>query len=641
MSSVTAADNAGASPFVSISADEARREVLIAICRRFKGVDPAVDARLDAAAAKIFGIEGAKMVPGERPGANKVPLYFEGEPGVGKTSLIRGAIKEFCAIAELNCVENPADDYVPSANDFYYCTVNLSGKQNISDLGGMPYRIESQISEAVRARTKASQVGSLVGTEAVTQAKALAAYEGLRLGEVKSYDDGPLAVTELTLAGDPAKAYKAVEVIMRTVGEGAKKAGIGVSLLQSGDTADADRVTYQINRGTGGVRLYINAPKAMDARAEYVTAALPNLRFHLAKHTRFALYNFDDVANASEPVRNALLEVAQSGRYSGTMDIGSALVTFTGNIGAEDNTNVMSRQSDAEVTRIRKFRIYDSPEDWAKRMTEKYAYSDVGDCHVASLVARHGHQEGIFREPPGSARGKRGVPKTNSRALENVINVIDGYFILAKESNIPVTVFLDRIQADAAATAGRRLSIVLDAHLQSMLTEAIPLAEQCIGTGKLDTAKFDQKAGNFTLTTEKDFGFRFAYALADTASGAVREMVTQAQAAGKKPDFDVVEKTFLNMCVGLAALPADMMNASLSRFSSRVTSLPELGVEFGNGRTLNAQATTAVGNALGKSCAQNIWLDPEAAQKDVARVLMGSNQAAQPTPAAKGKLKAA
>lgn len=641
MSAAIAPDNAAASPYVSLSADDARREVLIALCRRYKGIDPTIDARIDAAAPLIYGVPGAKVVPAERPGANKVPLYFEGEPGVGKTSLVRGAIKEFCAYAGLNFIENPPDDFVPGPNDFYYCTVNLSGKQNVSDFGGMPFRTEAQISEHLRARKKASGVGSLVADSAVSQAKALAAYEGLRLGEVKSYDDGPLSVTELTLAGDPAKAYKAVEVIMRTVGEDAKRAGVGVGLLADGDVPADDRVSYQITRGTGGVRLYLNAPRAMEERAEYVTAALPNLRFHMAKHVRFALFNFDDVANASEPVRNVLLEVAQSGRYSGTMDIGNSMVTFTGNMGSEDNTNVMSKQSDAEVTRIRKFRIFDSPADFAKRITEKYASSDVGDCHFASFIARQGQQEGIFREPPGSARGKRGVPKTNSRALENALNVVDGYFMMAKESGLSVSSFIDRIQADVAATAGRRVAIAYQEHLAAMLSEAIPLAEHCMSSGKMDEKRFDKNAGSFIKSSEKDFGFRFAYALADEASGRIRLLVEDAKSSGKEPAKADLKSTFTNMCSGLAALPSDMMNASLARFAARINPLPELSVSFGNGRVLNAKVTTAFGEALGDSCAAGVWLDPEVVQQEVSKVLLGANHgaAAGTKPAASGKKK--
>lgn len=619
----SASPAAATDPFISLSADDARREVLLAICRRYKGIDPKISAKIDAAAGRIFGIDGATMVPGERTGSNRVPLYFEGEPGVGKTSLIRAAIADFCDITGLNMVENPADDYVIKENDFYYCTVNLSGKQNTSDFGGMPFRTEAQISEISRARKKASNVGGFVGSEVISQAKAIANYDGLKLGEVKSYDDGPLSVCEFTLAGDTGKALKALEGILRSVGEDAKKQGVGMSMLRDDEVAQADRVSYQIKRGSAGVRIYLNAPKQMEERMEYVTAALPNLRFHLAKHAKFSLFNFDDVANASENVRNVLLEVAQSGRYSGTMDIGSALMTFTGNIGGEDNTNVMSKQSDAEVTRIRKFRIFDSPKDWARRVTLKYNESEVGDCHFASFIERQGNQEGVFREPPGAARGKRGVPKTNSRALENALNVVDGYFMMAKASNMNPAMFLDRIQADVAATAGKRVAVAYQSHLASMLTDAIPLADACIDAGKFDENKFESHAGSFIKSSEKDFGFRFAFALADSATNKIFDSVKATKALGKEPDYKSVGAVFGKMCTGLASLQADMMNASLSRFASRIAALPELGKESTNGRVLNNQATTAIGTAIGVSLASNIWPDPEAAENDISRVLLG------------------
>lgn len=610
-------------PYIWLSADDARREVLLAIARRYKGVDPEVDKRLDAAAERIFGVSGAKSVPGERAGANRVPLYFEGEPGVGKTSLIRGAIRDFCSIAGLNLVENPPEDYELKDSDFYYCTVNLSGKQNTSDFGGMPFRTEAQSSEAARERRQTADVGARLSSEFVSAAKAIAAYDGMRMGETKQYEDGGLAVTEFTLAGEPDKAQRAIERIVLNVAEEAKKSGVALSA--AGESGQGDRLTYDIRRGTSGVRVYLRAPKVQDARAEYVTAALPNLRFHLAKHAKWSLFNFDDVANASENIRNVLLEVAQFGRYSGTMDIGNALMTFTGNIGSEDNTNVMSKQSDAEVTRIRKFRIQDSPKDWARRITEKYNESDVGDCHFASFVERQGNQEGIFREPPGAARGKRGVPKTNSRALENALNVVDGYFMMAKASGINPAMFLDRIQSDVAATAGRRVAIAYQAHLASMLTEAIPLADACIDAGKMDDKRYEKHAGSFIQSSQKDFGFRFAYALADSAVNKVFEDVKARRGSDQAPDYKQLGKVFGNMCVGLSRLPADMMNASVSRFAHRLSAVKELGAASTNGSVLNSEATVAISEAIGKALKSNLW-DPaehDAITEDLSRVLLG------------------
>lgn len=63
---------------------------------------------------------------------------------MGKTTLIRAAIQDFCKIAGLNYVENPPDDYEFGPKDFYYVTVNLPGKTNPMDIGGLPSKGEMQ-----------------------------------------------------------------------------------------------------------------------------------------------------------------------------------------------------------------------------------------------------------------------------------------------------------------------------------------------------------------------------------------------------------------------------------------------------------------------------------------------------------------
>lgn len=641
----------GASPFVSMTADQARREVLLAIARRFKGVDPEVDAKIDAAAERIYGIEGAKSVPAERPGAHRVPPLFEGEPGVGKTSIIEGAIREFCAIAGLNYIENPPEDFIPGPRDFYYATVNLSGKTNPSDFGLMPYRSEINAGGAQSANPAAAKrlaAGAAVGNSLAGRIRALTLFNNLNQPAVTASVDGPWDVTEITVAGDAAATDKIIKAALRTVVEESKREGLTVSREDDADAElDGDRVTYAIANSPSAVRLTLRAPRPSAAKAEYVSATLPNLRFHLATKFRFSLFNFDDVANASEPVRNILLEVSQKGRYSGTMDIGSAMVVFTGNMGAEDNTNVMSRQSDAELTRVRKIRVHDTPDDWSARVTKKYAASPVGDCHMALFIKRYGDTEGIFREPPGASRAKRGVPKTNSRALENALSVIDAHFIVAQEAGISPLApqILDRIENDFAATAGRRGALAYRALLQAMLTDAVPLAEQVIREGKLDTDKFKKHAPEFIKGSQKDFGFRFSYALADAASTEVIQSVkaqleTNAKTnSGKELDLDVLQKITRNMAVGLAALPADLMNASVSRFAMRLCSVPELGMVAGNIVTFNDACIHAISKAVGASVADGVWADPEASVQDISRVLLGASGSLSPSSKSKAQSK--
>lgn len=622
--------------FVYLHADLALKEVLLSLCRRYKGIDPIVDAKIDAAASKIIGNAMVKTIPGERPGAPRVPLYFEGEPGVGKTIITRAGSRAFCDITGLNFVESPPDEYVLQPNDFYFVTVNLSGKNNVSDFGGLPMRAEAQAKAQLKKRRKAAEAGEIAIDEVKSRIFGAAGALGLQMGDVKEYESGGLDCLEINIKGDPTLAQRAVDVVFKQVAEDAKRAGVGLTALKSGADPDDDRVSYYSQFFQAGAKLTVYVPALAEDDVEYVASVLPNRRFAEAKKARFALINFDDVANANEQVRNVLLEVAQSNRYSGVMDIGNAVVTFSGNMGAEDNTNVMSRQSDAEVTRIRKFRVQDTPEDWAKRISVKYGGSAVGDCHFASFIHRQGNTPGIFREPAGAARGKRGVPKTNARALENAIAAVDGYFMMAKESGISVNSFLDVIQRDVSATAGKMVANSYHAHLQAMLTQALPLAEDLIRTGKLDETTFKKHAGQLLNTSEQDFAYRFGAALADSAVQAIAFQ----QVGPKETTPDRVETIVDRMCTGLAALPRTTSNYSLTILATRLAHLKGMGHDTNTGFVLDQDVYEAMAKGFGKSMARNIWGDAaqtKQAEDDFVSVVSGARKPASAPVAQKTK----
>lgn len=613
--------------YVYLFSDVAMREVLLELCRRFKGVDATVDAKIDAAAGFITGNDAIKTIPAHRKGSNRVPLYFEGEPGVGKTKLIEAAIRKFCEITGLNYVANPQDDYVMQPNDFYFCTTNLSGKTNTADFGGLPMRTEVQAQAAMRSRKKAVETGSIALSEIELRARGAAGVLKQEITDVKSYATGGLGTVEVTIRGDGALCASAVETVLKQISDDAKKRGVGITLLKDGAEPEADRISYQIKCGAAGARICVHAPIPVDNDAEYVASILPNLRFHLAKKTPFSLFNFDDVANANEQVRNVLLEVAQSNRYSGVMDIGNAMVTFTGNMGSDDNTNVMSRQSDAEVTRIRKFRVMDSPEDWANRVSTKYATSPVGDCHFASFIQRQGNNPGIFREAPGAKRGKRGVPKTNSRALENALSVVDAHFLMAHESNLSLSIFMDKIERDISATAGKTVATSFKSHLHEMITEAIPLAEEVITTGKLNEARFAIKAGQFRQTSEIDFGYRFATALADAA---VNEIAFKTIAANEKIE-DRIRDVVANMTIGLKAVNPTMMTFALTRMITHVSRSDAFGSETDLGNVLTHEAYEAITKGFATSLSNKIWgnaADCDRAKEDFLSAISGAKNTA-------------
>lgn len=616
-------NDTAASPFVNWSADECRQHLLFDIARRFKGVDPAVDAKIDAAAERISGKAGIKMIPGTFAGEPKVPFYLEGEPGVGKTTLIRAAIKEFCEIVGLNFVENPSDDVKLTPNDFYYFTVNLSGKNSPMDVGGLPSK--GEMSPRAVA-TRSNNAGDWLLAEVGSRARGMSALAKVQASDVTAYEKAGLRASEITLKGDPAQLDAIANALVRQVSEDAKRLGAGITLVRAEDEPVEGALQIQIKKGTNAIRLTSYAPPRLDESIEYVAEMLPNRRFALATKTPFALVNFDDVANASESVRNVLLEVAQSNRYSGVMDIGNAMVTFTGNMGAEDNTNTQSEQSDAEVTRVFKVRVRDTPKDWAKRVASKY--TETGDALFSAFIHKYGNDDGVFREPLGDARSARGTPKPNSRSLENALAKTLPYFVMARGSNASPSIFAEEIRNVVKGTAGAIVAEKYSAFMQSMLTDAIPLADQLMTTGELDMKKFEKNIGNETKSSEQDFAFRFGAALADAFIDRIafsKDAVEAHKKADKSAYAAVISEATDRMCTGLALMAPGNMNYCLSRAMSRMGSLKNLGSNDGVEVKLNDLTSSALSAGFASSLTRNIWADPKKAQKDFVEMVVGSN----------------
>lgn len=618
-------NNAAQDPFVNFSADQARAYLVLDMARRFKGIDPEIDKRIDAAAERIVGHPGVRQIPGATANEPRVPFYAEGEPGVGKTSLIRGAIKEFCSLTELKFVENPIDGYQFGPNDFYFVTVNLSGKTNPMDIGGLPSKGELDVKSGLEARHRSTDAGEWLAAELLSRMKMGAGMAKLQVIEGQRYDVGGLSALDITLKGEKDGVDMVVNHAVRQLSEEVKKVhNVGLNLLKDGEQPLDGRLYLQIKSGTMGTRVTVSSPPRADADVEYVAEMLPNRRFAMAGKARFALVNFDDVANASESVRNVLLEVAQSNRYSGVMDIGNALVTFTGNMGAEDNTNTQSEQSDAEVTRVFKVRIYDTPKDWARRIVTKYA--EVGDCMMAAFVDRHGNQPGVFRDAIGDGRTARGTPKPNSRSLENALAKVLPYFQMSRDMGVGATIFRNEIEMVIKGTAGPNVATKFMAYMQAMLTEAIPLADQLVQTGKLDEAKFDKHMGAGAKSSEQDFAFRFGTALADAFVQRVA-FSDEARAASGKPKHmsELISESTDRVCTGLAAMDPGVMNYSMSRVMNRLGGIASMGAHDGAEIKLQQPTYEAMAEGFARACARQVWADPEAAKKDFTTIVSGSN----------------
>ncbi|MEJ6002714.1 hypothetical protein [Paucibacter soli] len=626
MSDMTSNNADAQSPFVNFTSDQARQHLLLDIARTFKGVDTIVDAKIDAHAAQIAGHPDVKRIPARMKGEPRVPLYMEGEPGVGKTTLIRAAIIDFCKIVGLNFVENPPDDYQFTPNDFYYATVNLSGKTNTMDIGGLPSKGELRPQVGQDARRRSSDAGSWVLEQVSARSKMGAGMGGLQIAESDEYNNGPLRVRDVTLKGEADKVSLVVNSLIRQLMAESKTKGASLNLLQKEDSPLSDRLSIQVSVGTAGTRITTMVPQEVDAEAEYVAEMLPNRRFAMANKARFCLFNFDDVANASEAVRNVLLEVAQSNRYSGVMDIGNALVTFTGNMGAEDGTNTQSEQSDAEVTRVFKVRVRDTPKDWARRVATKYA--EVGDCLFSAFIHKHGNEAGVFRDAIGDNRTERGIPKPNSRSLENALAKVLPFFIMAREGGVSPTVFQNEIEVMVKGTAGAHVAKKYKAFVMGMLTEAIPLADQMMETGKLDEAKFGKYCGANAKASEQDFTFRFGTAVADAFVHRIA-FSDEARATGsdKKALASLIDQSTARMCVGLAAIEPGQMTYTLSRVMSRLGGIAKLGSHDGVEVKLEQDTINAMANGFARSVQAGNWHADmvESAKSDFISTVSGSN----------------
>lgn len=591
-------------------ADDAMHEVLLEIARANKGICPELDKKIDAVASEIANHNQITHIEPHGKNSPKVPIYLEGEPGQGKSSLVEAAAKKFCSLVGLNYVEEPPENYVFQPNDFYYVKVNLSGAQNKSDFGGMLIRTDTGAQKHIKLRRKAAEIGSMILDEALSRSKALVSFakdSGQKI-DLKhlSFDQGPLECMEINLVGDDSATTKNMTLsILRQLNEEAKQKGVGISNVKNDTDVSDDRISYLLDDTK--TKFTIFAPRPLDLEAEYASAVLPSIRFAKFKKVRFGLVNFDDVANASANIRNILLEVLQKGRYTGTMDIGNAYVVLSGNMGAEDGTNTMSMMSDAELTRMRKISVRDNHEDWAKRVMTKYS-DEVGDCLMASFVQRHGSKEGIFR--PGTNREKKGVRKSNGRALENCIEVIRQYFAAAQKSNISPLTFKDRIVRDIKDCAGTFVGNTYESHFVAMLSHAIPLAEDLVNRGDWSEESFENHSGLARNADGTDFCFRFAAALSDTIAMRVTKSLRNIDVddpAKMKVVFDLITESVANASHGWAALnnihQASAMTYSFSNLSMRLMNIPGLSVYTDKTNKTGQRLSSGTTDALSKGIA--------------------------------------
>ena len=619
------ADQAGADPalsqFVYKTSEEAARDLLLDLCRRFKGIDPEVDARIDAKAAEIVGNPLVKSIPAFNDFEPKIPNYYEGEPGEGKTSLVLTATQWFCDIAGLRLVMDPPDNYRFGPKDVYYFSETLAGQTNAMAIGGLPTRAELYPDAAF-------DFGGWAGGELVSKARTLT---GLMRGSVAMTTEQKQTasggrVFQVTLRGDAAQVRIAADAITEQLVEQAREMGHGFGDLSAANSGDGSRALLGADVRADGTTITVAAPPALSAEMQYVSQMLPNRRFAMANKAKFTVVNFDDIANVPPMVRNVLLEIAQKNRYAGIVDLGRAAVTFTGNIGYEDGTNTMSEQSDAEVTRVNKVRIRDTPSDWAGRMARKYGQLPVGDCYFSSFIEAHGHEEGIFRPLSGELRAAKGVPKPTARSLENALAKCLPWFMMAHEAGVSPSVFREKIHDAFKATAGSYPTERYMAFLDGMVSQAIPLAQQLLNTGRLDRDTLDKRLGSMARVSELGFEIRFTAALVDAFVKRIG-FSPEAQAAKGDPSAqaELIAESVDRMAHGLSHLSNSMLTQAMSQVVGRLGANSAFGAVDGNRVKLNDNTLIALADGFKRSIARGDWGDDsEQAKEDFSSVITGA-----------------
>lgn len=602
------------------TAEECVVDLLLDMMRRFKGVDPEVDARIDAYTGKLLNQPTVKALPGYEAYEPRIPFYFEGGPGEGKTSIVYAASKWFCDIAGLRLIEEPSADFRFGPKDFYFMTSSLQGQTNAMAIGGLP-------SKGAMGGAAATDTSLFVLDLASKQAEITSRFLGVTVTEKSTLANGRVTRT-FTFEGDQDAAVEAASNVKNELIAAAEQRG--TSFGHPTQTRDPNRMYVADMTHDGKVYLRVDVPRPMDAAAVQVSEMLPNRRFAMVREARFAVVNFDDIANAAPSVRNVLLEIAQKNKYSGIADLGGAVVTFTGNMGFEDGTNTMSTQSDAEITRVRKIRVYDTPEAWAKRMVKLYASKQAGDCYMASFIEKFGHEDGIFRPLAGHDRSEKGVPKPNSRALQNAVSAMSVYFEMAKQSGFSPIAFKDNIIAAVHSTVGPDVARRFGPYLEGILSNAQPIADKLLQTGVVEHEELTQLLGAQIRPNEADFSFRFTNALVSAfvdrvafspESRAIADQV-DGQAFAK-----LAQESMRRLATGLAYLTPDKLPMAISQVMTRLGAMDRFGTTHLNQITLRETFSAALAAGFREASNDGLFEDPDQAEQDFRMACSGTTAA--------------
>lgn len=588
-----------------VATTEMQRLLVYRMAQRFKDISPQIASRIDAAAAELTGKSWAKKVvslsdPLMGGATNQPAINIESEAGQGKTHIVREAARRFCEIAGLNFIESPPDYYVPNKDDFYFFSVNMIGQHNPSEAGGLPIRLslgenKSDVSLIDALRNRIEGIADMVEREV----------------DFATSDHSGLDVAELAVTFEREQvAQKSARKVQEWAAKILKESGARLVVLGDDDKpADNEfAIRTKLQGGTLVVQYY-EPKKAL--REMSVMGKLPNAAWAKASRAAGCVMHVDEVDKISPAIRHLLLEIAQFGKVSGTANLGEHyMVVMTGNLGdrgeVNDFNDSISHATVAEGTRMERYRMVSTPEEWAEYIDLRYPGTD--NAHITSFVRRYGDQKNIFRPDYSDPDFDPSKPCSNARALENAMIAAKQAFLEADYSGAPRSVVYDDpdFSRTMLALAGADFANAYVGHVKAMETMAVPLADHIfearseklddIEAAPLDIPGIDEKS--FISVMEKKTGsfsyldpehMLFAQRLSDAlVSRTVAEYI-KTDAEDRRED--VLAKGF----AGLALLSKEAHNAGVALINNHLRKL-----EVGNDDARADNYISVVGGAIGR-----------------------------------------
>lgn len=523
--------------------------------------------KLDAALSTFFPVPAnvplklSDILPPDHK--NDGALYIQGDSGIGKSAIPAAAARRFCNIVGLNFVDGATGMQAPKPDDFIFQIIDMSGKTNLSDITGGFSRTEVGSKPAIN--------------DLAVSAKAVAEFcrVEVEIGEVVKKNGNSSAT--VTFRGEASVLKDCAE-------------GFAEHMSKLGADLNSD-ITLEIG-GVVGNEIQVAARESANTMM-YASQMMPNQSLAVLSMANYGMLMVDDIGNCPMQLRNAFLQAALDGKMHNVVDISNIDIMMTANPPQSSyglrNSNVISDRSIPEITRTTTMSLKSTPEAWvAHVMSDKELAKD--NAHFASYISIHGRVPGIFN-PSSEVQYEKGAPLPVPRAISSAMRSARVWSRLAKASDQSLDYFHKELLLDVSAKVGNHFADSYINHVRVMEAEALPMAENCIDNGQLDTTKFNKKA-NPGFSEGLDFAFRFAFALADYAS-------TKMAADGADQD------TILdNMMLGLSALPDHCMNASLAQFRSRLEANDNFAsdaTDTRTGRRLNLSFLVKVGDAMGRN----------------------------------------